>query len=257
MYIAEIKFKIDEKISDEDISDSLMRFLGALRMNGQIFGSEFPIAKKQDYVSATVMIPEIDSLNDKYRNEYVSNSMEQIYRLGLSNQSIDVIGKDPGSGDVCSCRRHEFYILYTNYLLIESPLHCGNCFGNIPLYKIPHTSSGEYHDIVCWQSDYQACDNLQMNCTTGERFGLREMSRHDSSLTKQGLKICEIISKSTKIPTYYYLYRHYGRSKKAEMARRCPSCNQEWLIKTVLHELYDFRCDKCHLLSNIALNCKN
>jgi predicted nucleic acid-binding Zn ribbon protein len=122
------------------------------------------------------------------------------------------------------------------------------------LYSIPATYHDEYCDIISWQSDYQACDNLQMNCKTGERFGIRELSGHNSSLTGQGIKICKLIMNNTDIPTYYYLYRHHGRSRKSELQRKCPQCNQSWFFEDPVHNLFDFKCDQCHLFSNIAFS---
>ncbi|MBC8135173.1 MAG: DUF2310 family Zn-ribbon-containing protein [Fibrella sp.] len=91
-----------------------------------------------------------------------------------------------------------------------------------------------------------------MGCKTGERFGLGEMSSPDSSLTKRGRELCEQITHRTNTPTYY-LFRHHGRSQKRERERRCPICNGDWLLPEPLFERFDFRCDDCRLLSNIAL----
>jgi hypothetical protein len=45
----------------------------------------------------------------------------------------------------------------------------------------------EYDDVVHWQSNYQACDTLQMNSSVLERAAMREMSRLDSQLTRDGI----------------------------------------------------------------------
>lgn len=95
-------------------------------------------------------------------------------------------------------------------------------------------------------------DGLQMCCETGERFGTREISRFDSSLSKRGITICIRISELTAIPTYYYLYRSTGQSRKAEEKRKCPSCKGEWRLDESLHGLFDFKCSRCRLLSNIS-----
>lgn len=60
------------------------------------------------------------------------------------------------------------------------------------------------------------------------------------------------ISVSTGRPVYYYLYRHAGASERAERVRRCPSCGGDWLLAAPLHAIFDFRCDRCRLLSNVA-----
>jgi len=187
-------------------------------------------------------------------NEYVTSSIESLHAAGFVGPEVTVIGEDIDYAQTCRCQHHESYILFTNYVSLESPLRCGTCFLPIPLYKIPPTYDTEYYDIICWQSDHQCCDRLQMGCNTLERASIREMSRHDSSLSKRGRNISERITDSTGIPTYYYLYRGgSARSRKQELARTCPVCNGEWRLDEPWH-IFDFKCDRCHMLSNIAWN---
>ena len=111
------------------------------------------------------------------------------------------------------------------------------------------------HDgIKFWRADYQSCDTLQMGCTVGEKFGERELFRHDSSLSAQGIAICNTIAKETGIATFYYLLRSKGRNLTNEKKRKCPSCGGDWLLEEPLHDLFDFKCDRCRLLSNIAFS---
>lgn len=86
----------------------------------------------------------------------------------------------------------------------------------------------------------------------GGRFGIFQLSKHESSLSKRGRDICDRLTFTTGIPTYYYLLKLSGRGLKAEQNRKCPSCNGEWLLEEVLHGVFDFKCDNCRLLSNIA-----
>ena len=83
---------------------------------------------------------------------------------------------------------------------------------------------------MSWQSDYQACDTLQMNCSTLEHPGLAEMSGLRSSLTQRGRKICDQIAESTGRPTYYYLFRYSGRKDRREKRLNCPSCHRGWRL---------------------------
>ncbi len=85
-----------------------------------------------------------------------------------------------------------------------------------------------------------------------ERFGLRELSNAGSSLSRRGRAACARIAKVTGTPTYYYLMRSGGRSLAREHERRCPGCNGRWRLEEPWHRLFDFRCDRCRLVSNIA-----
>ncbi len=169
----------------------------------------------------------------------------------------EIIGCDPDSSEKCQCQKRKSLILFTTFISLESPLRCGDCFRTIPLYNIPKTYDDEYYNILCWESDYQSCDQLQMNCSVGEHFATNQMSKIDSQLSKQGIKVCSEIAKLTKTPTFYYLYRSSGKSINSERKRTCPSCDSTWLLKEQIHSRFDFKCNKCKLLSNIAYDIRN
>jgi predicted nucleic acid-binding Zn ribbon protein len=57
-----------------------------------------------------------------------------------------------------------------------------------------------------------------------------------------------------RLPVYYYLSKHFGRSDRAERRRKCPSCGKAWLRKEPLHRIFDFQCQRCRLLSNVAFD---
>ncbi len=253
MYVAEIIFKRKGKPDkDADAEDIIYSALAALLKNGQLLNGDFLIAhRNKDYI-AFVSLPDKDSLDNKYDSQWVRDNYATLEAGGFARPVIHLLGSALGTDAVCVCSRRNFFILFTTFLSMESPLRCGNCFGTVPLYTIPKKPNEDYNDILGWQSDYQSCDTLQMHCTTGERFGLREMSGFASSLSKQGRAVCIEIEKKTGKPAYYYLHRYNGISEKTERQRKCPSCKSDWLLKKPLHKIFDFRCNQCRLLSNIA-----
>lgn len=256
MYIVEVRFAGKEELDDDFEIFSLL--LDCWRTNGQILGREFPIAFIDGVYRTFLMIPEQDALDHNHNSYYVSWSFERLKNAGLDAPSVHILSEDAESSGSCSCSSQTSLILYTTLVTLESCLRCGDCFNPVPLYKIPQccfVSHSELHDkIMSWQSDYQACDTLQMNCSTGERFGLREMGQLDSSLSKRGRELCSVISQALNTPTYYYLHRYRGKSDKQERARLCPSCGGEWLLEEKLHDKFDFKCDNCKLLSNVAFS---
>lgn len=251
MFTAELVFVLSENRDSDLAVDTIYSLLGALRMNGQILGREYPIGQRGRTYRCFVLIPESSSLDEGLANKYVKEVLRKLVEAGLEF-SYEIIGEEPESAPVCKCHAPGSYILFTHYVSLESPLRCGDCFGTVPLYKIPSTYDDEYYDIITWTSDYQACDRLQMNCSTGERFGTQQISRFDSSLSKRGIEICKKISKVTGIKTYYYLYRNTSLGRNAELRRKCPSCGGDWLMDNPFHDKFDFRCNKCRLLSNIS-----
>ena len=188
------------------------------------------------------------------RNAYVEQGISALAEAQLKQPSIRFLGKIPETAHDCRCARPRSYMLFTTFLDKEPPLRCMHCNGTVPLYRLPHPKMGEHSGLLSWKSNYQACDSLQMNCTVGERFGTRQLSDPMSSLSRSGVAVCKEIMELTSRPVYYYLYRYSTRSSSADLRRTCPRCGGPWLLKTPLHHRFDFKCDKCHLLSNIAWN---
>lgn len=255
MYTVQVDFKLAGKEERSDQLELIVLLLGCWRMNGQVVGRQFPVARKADCYSVFVQTPEKNSLSSRFGNKHVHDCLQKIeYEFSLPE--ICVLGVDPEGADACNCKSASSYMLFTTYLASGSPLRCGDCFGEVPLYKIPRTYDDEYYNVICWMSDYQSCDSLQMNCAVGERFATNQLSRLDSQLTQTGLEVCRSIQQVTGKKTYYYLYRGSGRSLDSELSRKCPGCNGEWHQQEPVHSVFDFMCVRCGLLSNIAWNCR-
>jgi predicted nucleic acid-binding Zn ribbon protein len=254
MFVAEIRWQIPLTSTPEQLDEISYSLLAVLRKNGQIINWDWPIAIVGETLRTFVTILEPDALELKYANKYVRKEIAAALELGFSSPQIEIIGKSPGisEGTTCNCESSS-YILSTHYLEIGSPVKCGDCFAHIPLYHLPKTYDGEeYYDILTWERDYQACDILQMHCTTGERFGIRQMSDFNSSLAQQGKKIGDRLTELTGKPTYYQLWRYKLRTTiTKERQRRCPSCHGNWLLARQWHR-FDFKCDLCRLVSEIS-----
>jgi len=253
MHLIQVKFESVKNENLEQMTELINHLLGAWRMNGQILGKQFLIAQVKNGLEVYVDAPNFDSLSEKYNNKYVRDTLVKLKENEIYLKVVS-LGIEPDSAELCDCKKINDFILFTTYLSLESPLKCAKCFGVVPLYKISATAVDEYYNIICWQSDYQSCDSLQMNCTVGERFATNQLSKYDSQLTKFGLKVCQSIEKATNKKVFYYLYKGSAKSHKSELSRKCPNCNSDWLLKTPLHKKFDFKCNKCKLLSNIAWN---
>jgi len=248
MYIAEVRIQ-RERATRKWLEDLTYDLLACWHKNGQVLG-EWGIVKQQNAFLVFVSLPAKNSLADKFANKYVRERVKELKGCG-SPPEIRVLGPEPESPSACRCKSWTSLVLFTTYLNRESPLRCGGCFNPVPLYRIPHIQDEEYLDVLQWEADYKACDTLQMHTATGERFGERQMFRHDSSLSQRGRQLCASISRVTSCPTYYYLSKNRCRSSQEENMRRCPGCGGSWKLRVRRH-LFDFRCDRCLLLSNIA-----
>ncbi len=252
MFAAEIRLKLSRACDDETLSNAVDRLVVALQRNGQVLSDEWPVAVRGREIGAFVSIPERSALAVP-PNRWVRAARQQLRDLGLTVRPVRVLGTEPGATPVCHHARPRAYILYTDAYSMESPLRCATCFGAVPLYRIPHTSDCEnYEDLIFWRRQYQRLDALWLNSGPAEETAYRELTRHDSALAREGRALCRGITARTGRPAYYYVMKHRGRSRVLEQARRCPACGGKWLLDRPWHRFFDFRCDKCRLLSQVA-----
>lgn len=254
MYIHEILININSKYDKDEIIDEFDVLMSYYRGNGQ---SQGKIESQYINGSRVVSLPftlEKTSLDGKFNNYYVDKQREKIEDLCKAKIEIKVIGKTYDSyKSPCKCKRSDFYTLITNYVTIKSPITCGTCNKPVPLYRLPKYDDHGYMPILRWETNYVSCDSLQMNCEVGERWALNQMQEVKSTLTKQGLKICQKIESITDTPTYYFLY-NYKKNQDEALSTVCPNCKGNWRLKDKLHDLYDYKCDDCRLLSTVSFN---
>ncbi len=252
MYAAKISVPLNPDENNQSLTQTFELLLRAWRENGQILGRENPLFLNHNEIVATTLIPEEDSLDHKYNTEIIDQWFSKIGDVSNNNLDVRIVGVSPLSGGTCSGETSSSYILYTNHRSFSPPLRCGDSSLPIPIYKIAPEISGSRSYITNWQLNYQSCDTLHSNSAVGEQFGQRQVQQFDSPLSKEGRSICEKIEKHTGVPTYYYIAKPNGKSLRQEKKRTCPSCNSKWFLKEPWHDIFDFKCDNCRLISNIA-----
>ncbi|MVM40409.1 DNA-binding protein [Spirosoma sp. HMF3257] len=254
MYIQEISIDIKTKVDKDELIDEFGLLMSFYRGSGQTQGKIESQYIENDKIVCLPFTLEKTSLDKKFNNYYVNRQAKKVEELCNSRLIFKTVGKSYDSYKApCNCKKSDFYILITNYITIQSPLTCGTCNKSVPLYRLPQYYDYGYMPILSWETNYISCDSLQMNCEVGERWALNQMQEITSQLSKQGLEICRKIEELTSIPTYYYLH-NYKKFKGDQLTRLCPSCGKKWDLKTQLHNLYDFKCDKCKIVSTISPN---
>jgi predicted nucleic acid-binding Zn ribbon protein len=257
MFATEVQFRVNAVSADD--AEAISVLVALWRSNGQVLGKTYSAALKGRTYSLFLTLPEAGALAAEHNDLYVAERLEQLECAGFKGPTIKSQVRDPFERAVCGCqpRARTHFILFTTYAGFEPSLLCGDCFHAVPHYRIPHEQStpakAALHDrISTWQSNYRCCDQLNMSCTVGEAFALRQLGQLDSQLSRLGIEVCKDIARLTGVPTYYYLHRYRGRSAKSERARRCPGCGGGWLLAKPHHRMFDFKCDACQLLSNMA-----
>lgn len=237
---------------EEDPVLLISQILNQWRFNGQIIGREIGITHHQSEVHSTfqarLSIPEQESLLPQWNNEWVNEALLQAEEAGVKFVYFELVGRDYCAEETSSTPA-PFQILYTTHLETCSPIYNGQTCSPIPLYKVIQTPELS-EQIIKWQENWQACDQLQMNGSVLELRALDQISSVDSELAKEGRMIAELIEQESQIPTYYYLYR-LGQNPTIEYYRKCPSCKGKWKLPKAI-DIFYFKCDNCRLVSNLS-----
>lgn len=257
MWNAELRFKIIADTNYE-LAESVIRgYLERLIFNGQILGREFPTYLQQDEFVASVVMPAEDALHTTWHSILGIKAMQQLARGGLAYPTVDILGVDLMSNHTDPCEAPTRYVLYCRFAQMNSVIHCADHLAPVPLYKLPPCSGQDHESLIRWQLQYQALDEIQMQ-ENSVLLGPAEraLQNLNSKLNRQGRQFAKQFSKQLGKPVYYALYRGTSNDCAQESARRCPQCAGEWLRATPLADLFDFQCERCQLVSNIAWQCQ-
>ena len=250
MYVCQLNFDCLQDVELEPAQLAITALLDEYRYNGQILGREFPVILKDGRFQVVLVCPEQDSLAPANNKESVNQAFQAVAEAGLGQPSVELLGLECQSDFTDTCRQPSGYIVYSTFVQSCSPVRCLEHFSPLPLYKLPESLR---KPLIKWQESQAACDQLQMNeLKEIEPQANIQLSSSISELTMTGRVLAEQIKNALDVSVYYYLYRVGGESLEAEQQRGCPGCGQDWSLKTPLHDLFDFKCDTCGLVSNIS-----
>ena len=256
MYIQELSLEIKTDFDKEKIVDEFLILLSFYRKSGQLQSDNEASYIADNFIKCNIATLEKKSLKKKYNTDWVSTQLDKTEKLCSSKLQVKTVGKTyENYSGVCNCKKHDFLILFTHFVNNAGPLDCGNCFKPIPLYKLTKLDQSIRQDILCWEQDYKSCDNLQMLCTVGEKWATKQMTDHNSQLSREGIEICNQIKLLTGISTFYYLYNRRKLKIDNDKKRLCPSCNGQWILEKELDNFFCFKCNNCDLISSLTSNC--
>jgi predicted nucleic acid-binding Zn ribbon protein len=250
MYVCQLTFDCLDQVALDEGQSAISALMDEYRYNGQVIGREFPVILTGEQFQVVFVCPEQDSLAVANNNVEVTKAFEQVTLVGLSLPSFELKGLESQSDFVDLCQVPKALILYSTFVQSCSPVRCFEHFSPVPLYKLPQSVR---KDLVKWQESYAACDQLQMNSLHEVEVAMvGQMSDWHSELNKQGRQLMAQIQEALNVPVYQYLYRVGGESLHSEQQRRCPSCGGDWTLPIAMHQIFDFKCDDCGLVSNIS-----
>lgn len=235
------------------IKETIGILLVAWEINGQVHGQSI-ITKMPGGYRVFVRAPAKDALSEPHHSDLARKALRHVTGKPLAKMKVRRIGREAGSDRECPGHPNAELILFADVYGVESPLRCAKCFGPVPLYTMPRAERGDQQDITYWESAYRACYELQgrRRAAATDTFAQNELENPESELSQSGLKICARLAEGTGRRTWYYLTRARGLSEEAERERRCPRCGGERLLPECWHHEFDFRCERCGLLSRLS-----
>ncbi|WNO62021.1 DUF2310 family Zn-ribbon-containing protein [Rheinheimera sp. MMS21-TC3] len=257
MYVAELSFSV---IADTDFTRAeiaIRHYIEALIFNGQVLGREFPTAWQEERFNCRIVVPNTDALLPKHHSSKASIALNKLAAAGLGYPKLKIMGMDLMSQHTDPCAAPEGYILYSRFSDTCSPLRCAEHMAPIPLYQLK-TSTDDFEALIRWQLQYQALDEIQMQQTRVlTKTAERSLQQLNSQLNRQGRALAKQLERSTQVPVYYALYSGTSTDCESEPSKCCPSCHSAWKLAEPLAELFDFQCQGCRLVSNIAWECQS
>lgn len=162
MFVCELMFECFENTTITKVEGAINGLMDALRFNGQVLGREFPLAMDDATFTVRGVCPEEQSLHPRNHSDFVNFCLKRLSEAGLLAPKVRLLGQDINSEHTAPPQQPSWQVLYTTYVHTCSPLRSGDDFMPIPLYRNPPTLNGDHKSVIKWQSEWQACDELQM-----------------------------------------------------------------------------------------------
>lgn len=256
MYLAELRFKIIADTNLTAAEQAIRHYVEALIFNGQIIGREFPTAWQQDNFISRVVLPTEDALQPKWHSARGKAAEQQLSTAGLSYPQLQILGQDLLSQQTCPSLPAEL-VLFTSFADTCSPIRCVDTLQPVPLYWLTATAM-DHEALIRWQLQFQALDEIQLQeqrvlAKTAEN----SLQQLNSKLNRMGRQLASQLSKSSRSTIFYALYSGSSKDCQQEQHKSCPGCGSTWRLAQPRAGIFDFQCDNCLLLSNIAWECQS
>lgn len=256
MYLAELHFTLIADTHFSSAERAIRRYLEALIFNGQMLGREFPTAFTGEAFCSRLVLPTPDALSGQYASARVKHAEQQLAEAGLGYPQCQVLGQDLMSQQTTAQLPAEL-VLFTTYADTCSPLRCAETLQPVPLFWL-RAPKQDYEDLIRWQLQFQALDEIQLQQTRVlQKTAENSLQQYQSKLNRQGRKLASALAKANNQPVFYALYSGSSNNCAAEAAKCCPGCGSAWRLAKPQAGVFDFRCNNCKLLSNIAWECQS
>lgn len=244
MYIANIIFSAKE--INEDTLEIIDYLMSELHHKGISITFRNSIYQKNEKLIIPITTPEQTSLSIIKEYRWAKKLLES----GVNIQT-EILGKDRETDEVCNCNKPSFYILLGTPII---PFYCGDCRNYVPLYRIPFTNKRDnnYSDLNNWNKENLAWSEIEFY-SAEETYAHEQLCDITSSHNINAMELCANIENTSLTKCYYYLEElRYVKNSNIAKQKKCPCCGGEWFQKEQFLDTYDFKCEKCQILSTLA-----
>jgi predicted nucleic acid-binding Zn ribbon protein len=253
MILANVKFSCPKKRLRRRIEALVESYLPRLLHQGQI-GSDYLYAWSGGVMNAYVQLVAPDAFAFRHHSEYGRETLAELTKASCKTPEWIVLDDDDRKR-TATWRRAPFLYLFT-HAFDDGPAFCRGDNGKpVPSYHFP-IPYRERESLYFWQSDYRHHDRIWLGSGTLEIPAYRELVDPTSELSQHGRELCRQVEEATRIPTYYFLFRYWGR-RKNEASRKCPGCGRSWRTRNAADKgagfwRFAFQCRKCRLVSHFG-----
>ncbi len=231
----------------EDVAES---YISALLHSGQLCGEYF-VTWTKGLLNAHVLLSGPNAFAVRYHSVYGKRELENVVEAFGRKPAWRMLDDEAGRRST-PWKRSPFFYLFTHAFDWASPVCRGDGKGPVPVFTLPITF--ELKDqLYSWQRSYYYHDHIWLRSGALEIAAYRQLADPTSELSQEGRDLCRDLETATGIPTFYYVMRYWGRANGEDL-RRCPTCGGLWRIadeeKRRHFWEFDFRCDKCRLVSH-------
>lgn len=154
-----------------------------------MLGREFAVAFNEGEFRVRLLTPGKSSLAKRHNSPWVNVALQDLTAAKILAPREKYIGQDINS-EVSSTDTPSWQVLYTSYVHMCSPVRNGDTLQPIPLYQLPATFNGDHKRIIKWQTEWQACDELQMAAATKAEFAALEELTSEKAICFAAAGIC-------------------------------------------------------------------
>jgi len=254
MYLATVNFGKAKSGQDRaEIEDVAESYLVALLRNGQLC-ADYTFGWVRGSLNAYVYLSRPNASDKRFSSEWGKDSLARVSETFGRIPRWTVL-EDEAPKRFPNWTSAPAFYLFTAWTIHNPPIRRMDNGSPIPTYLLP-LSDSQKDDVYCWAYTYRNHDLIWTGSDVLEIPAYKQLIEYNSDLSLSGRHICKVIEKATGVPTFYYLFRHWGRQGEDE-TRLCPSCGKKWRAKDNADfpgSFWNlvFQCRKCRLVSHAA-----